>query len=441
MLPLFASVSARLARTIHEELDKFVEDHAADRVYSADGDLEQFSMGAERIAKYWQLERRRDDAGIFSFLLPRMTVVSLISLYDAYLARVLRTVFEMRPEILNGSERQLKFADLVTFDSIHSARACIADLEVEAILRQSHTEQFEWLEKTLAIPLRKNLPAWAAFVELTERRNLFVHLDGVVNSQYLRVCGKADVVLDDGCVVGTRLHVAPEYFLSACRCVLEIGLKLNQVIWRKMLPGETEEADKSLIGVSYELLLVREFRLVEELLDFATRPPFKHASKENELYLKINLAIALKAQNKGEGDSYIKVLEDIDFSALSDLFRLANAALREDVASAVEIMRRMGPEAEKPNRLEYRTWPLFRWLRKSTEFQKAFEDIFGEPLGIVRPTKSTGGASQASEAGTGDSSKESTSTATINSADSDGVGTDSSGLPHAAPTGSCSSVA
>jgi hypothetical protein len=390
MLPLFAAVSGHLTRGIGDEMEKFIGEHASDKVYSQDGNLEKFLLTGDRVARYRKLERRLSDSGIFTLLLPRMTIISLVSLYDAYLGRLIRVIFDVKPELLNASDRQLKFSDLVAFESIEAARNCIADLEVETILRQSHTEQFEWLEKALGVPLRKDLPAWSIFIELTERRNLFVHLDGVVNAQYLRVCARGGVKLPPECAVGSQLTVPPVYFAAACNCILEIGLKLNQVLWRKLVPTEMDKADGSLIDTSYELLVVRDFRLVEDLLRFAVKPPLKYACAENELYLKINLAIALKAQDKTQ--ELAQLLDAIDFSALSDLFRLANSALRQDVSSAVAIMKRIG-RAEKPDELAYRTWPLFRWLRQTAEFQDAFQEIFGEPLGVVRaPTKATKGS-------------------------------------------------
>jgi hypothetical protein len=135
-------------------------------------------------------------------------------------------------------------------------------------------------------------------------------------------------------------------------------------------------ADYSLVVIGYDLLLVREYQLVETLLRFATQPPFKHASAEIEMMLKMNLAIALKAQAKS--DECTRLLDAIDFSAMSDLFRLCEAALRGNYEQAAAWMQRIG-RTGRPSKEDYLEWPLFRWLRKSDEFVEAFSEVFGEP--------------------------------------------------------------
>src|SRR2546423_10410038 len=44
--------------------------------------------------------------------------------------------------------------------------------------------------------LRKDLPIWPVFVEVTERRNLFAHCSGKVSAQYLTVCDNHGVKFD-----------------------------------------------------------------------------------------------------------------------------------------------------------------------------------------------------------------------------------------------------
>ena len=64
------------------------------------------------------------------------------------------------------------------------------DNTIDKLLRESHTEQINWLEKALCVDTLKKFDGWADYIELTERRNLFVHSNGVVDSQYLTECKK-----------------------------------------------------------------------------------------------------------------------------------------------------------------------------------------------------------------------------------------------------------
>lgn len=316
-----------------------------------------------------------------------MALVSLVSIYDAFLGRTIRTIFEVCPELLSASDRTLTLSELSVFSSIEDARSHMIDEEVQSLLRKSHSDQFSWFESKLGITLRKELDSWSSFVEVTERRNLFVHADGDTSKQYLQVCGR--LMPDDKLPsLGERLQVTPDYFDDACDCFSEIVVKLSQVLWRKLGGNSSEileKADSALIETTYHLLLSRDYKPAEKILKFGTKKPVKLASVRNEITLKINLAISLKAQ---EGDrEALLVLDEIDWSALTDEFQIANAVLRDDFGSAAEIMKRIGSDGAL-SIAEYREWPLFRWFRKSTEFLDAYEDVFGEPYVVDRPNES-----------------------------------------------------
>jgi hypothetical protein len=312
-----------------------------------------------------------------------MALVNMISVFDAYIGRLLRGLLKTKPEILNASNRQLTYAQLSEFDTLDSARDFILEAEVDSILRSSHSEHFEWLENKLSMPLRKDLPSWPVFIEITERRNLFVHTDGVVNAQYLNICRRNKCDLKKDVTIGSRLIVDQSYFKCAYDCLIEIGVKLGQVVWRKILASDIKSADEYLISVCYDMLIIREYAIAEKLLVFAVYTLPRHFSEENNLIYKINLAIAYKWQGK-EGDC-IDLLNKIDFSALSDKFKLAECVLKGEFEQAGIFVRKIG-SSSTPSKMDYREWPLFNKFRKSEEFKDAYKDVFGEPFQEVHVT-------------------------------------------------------
>jgi hypothetical protein len=118
-------------------------------------------------------------------LVPRSFVVSLVSEFDALLGRFLQRLFRVRPELLSDSGRSFTLSELVQLGSVEATIEFILSKEIETVIRKSHAEQFEWLESRFGVPLRKDLAIWPTFIELTERRNLYVHNNGVVSAQYL----------------------------------------------------------------------------------------------------------------------------------------------------------------------------------------------------------------------------------------------------------------
>ena len=167
-----------LQRTQHKELLRYEAKHALSVKTSADS--KTVTMAADAITRYRQLLRDRSAIDGATVLLPETFLVALVSQYDAFLGGLVRALMAGRPEVAKGSSTSLTFAELATFDSIEAAREFVIAAEVEALLRQSHSEQFNGLEEKFGVKLRKDLLEWPDFIELTERRNLFVHARGVV---------------------------------------------------------------------------------------------------------------------------------------------------------------------------------------------------------------------------------------------------------------------
>lgn len=382
MLPPFAHATSDMTRRVNKDIDEFIEKHAEEIERDEDGNVERFVVPLDYSSRYRILTRTFEDARTFAGMLPKMSLVALVSFYDAFLGKMVRTLYDECPEFLSASERKFSFSELSEFNSLDEARDHIVEQEVESLLRSSHTDQFAWLENKLGITLRKDLPAWPKFIEVTERRNLFVHTDGVVSKQYLVVCSRHKEIDLSDIKVGDRLFVDPEYFKNACDCVRDICIKLSQVMWRKLCNEEHQAADSGLIDISYNLLHSKDFALAESILRFGTSKPIKPISMENLLYLKVNLAISLKAQEKD--DAALEVLDTIDWSALTDKFQIANASLRGEYERAGEIMRRIGSDGELAIN-HYRDWPLFHWFRQQQEFKDAYKDVFGKPYTVDRP--------------------------------------------------------
>jgi hypothetical protein len=380
MLPTFASSATALAREAHDNYDKFIAEHATEKELDADGHIKRYAVPPEQVARHRKVSRALDDTHVFLDALPRMAVIALVSSYDSYLGKLVRSLYAAKPEVLNASNRQLTYAQLSAFSSLEAAREYVVDREVESLLRESHVAQFEWLESKVGIPLRKDLPTWPTFVEVTERRNLFVHTDGIVSAQYLTVCEQEKANSQPPATLGSRLNAPRKYFVRACDAVMEVGVKLGQVLWRKLLPGDLRDADSQLTEVCYELLLLADYPLAATIADFAANGLPRHSSAEYKLIFQVNLAQAYKWA--GRADDCEKLLNSIDWRPLSFKFQLAAAVLREEYDAAARLVKNIGTSGEVP-KAAYQEWPLFRLLREQPPFHAAYEEAFGEPFKVV----------------------------------------------------------
>lgn len=329
-----------------------------------------------------KLESNASTSSLAYKIIPESLFVSLISQYDAFLNRLLRTIYEIKPEILNSSDRNLTFSQLVDFKSVENARDYIIEKEIDTVLRKSHAEQFDYLESRLGIKLRVNLPVWKTFIEITERRNLFVHCDGVVSNQYLKNCTEHKCKIDKT-KVGDRLRISPEYFYESFNALYELSVKLAHTIWRKLLPSDLKEADKRLNDICYKLLNEKSYKLADILLSFGYKQN-KHFNESMKNVLTINGALSKYLQeDKAECK---KILESKDWSASSDDFKIANEVLLENYENVYDLMRKIGKNGDV-DKTDYREWPIFSTIRKESEFQKVYKEIFEEDYAILETPK------------------------------------------------------
>lgn len=319
-----------------KHVDKYIKENGIAEKEENGDEKGKLLIPSEKFKEFIELNEKVETTDLAYNLLPINFVVSFVSQYDAYLGGIIRTMFLSKPEFLNSSEKNMLFSELIKFESIEEAREFIVEKEVESVLRESHLKQFKWLENKLGITLRKDLTSFSDFIEITERRNLFVHCNGVISRQYLEVCKENNVKNIDQAILGQKLNANPAYFNKCYMTLFEIGVKLGQVIWRKLQPEDIENADAHLNNVCYQLLIKGHNKLALNLLTFATDTLKKHHDQEMLCVLTINKALAHYLSDKKEDCK--KVLEKHDWSATNDKFKLAIAVLREEYENAIELV-------------------------------------------------------------------------------------------------------
>lgn len=364
---------------------KFLKKHSVEKKPIKDAII--FSIPGELSNKTKRLEKRYSHAEKAYEIIPCSLITTLISLYDGYLGHLIKKILHQKPEILKASDKTLQFAQLLKINSMKEAKECFIEQETEGILRENHIKQFKWLENKFNVQLKKDLNVWPIFVELTERRNLFVHSNGIVSRQYLKICKENHVNLGKT-KIGDKLKVTPEYFKSAYSCIFEIGTKLTHVLWRKSFPSDIENADKNFIETTFNLLQSEKYELAIILLNFITETKvvIKKCNDETRRIYIINKAIAYKFS--GNTDKAKQIIESEDWSACDETFKLAEAILKDQIKKAIESMRKIGQHG-KIGKNEYREWPLFKHFRNTKNFKKAYKQIFKETFRIKEKVPKT----------------------------------------------------
>jgi len=361
------SVAVGLSKAHSEYLEKYGE------IKEQDDEKKVYSVPVEKQGRTNKLSIQSANLRASAKLIPRNFLVSYVSEFDCFLGALLKVIYTKKPELLNDSSKQITYTELLAYESLEDAKEQILEKEIESVLRKSHSEHFSVLENKFGIKLRKGLDIWSDFIEMTERRNLFVHSNGVVSSQYLKVCEQNGVEVKD-ISVGDKLQVDSEYLKNSYRVIFEISVKLAHVLWRKLFPEEREDADNDLNSLCFDLISKNKNNLAAVLFEFAISLP-KHHNDTIKRMMIINLAQAYRWS--GDKDKCDEVLSRFDWSALGYEFKLAVSVLKEENQKASELLKTVVSTGDISER-EIVNWPLFKEYRKTDEFLSAFKELFGK---------------------------------------------------------------
>jgi hypothetical protein len=321
LLLVMSEVSRHHSRA-HKRFDDFVARGTCE-VSEESGGRAFRPRSHDHCQEFSELTAGLDMTHVATTAVPRSFLVALVSEYDFFIRSFFSSMLLAKPDLMKGSHRTLEISRLLTINAIADAYEWVVEEEMDELMRGNHPEQFEYLETRFNIGRweREQDPLWRTFIEVTERRNLFVHTGGSVSNQYLEVCRKN---------------------------LVDIG-KINK--------GD-------------------EHGLARNLLSFATTTLKNKLHDEEELlYFKVNLAIALK--NLGEKVEFARCMASEEWYKKRDLFQLAEAVLNERYHDAVILMRRVGDGVHKA---DYRRWPLYEKFRDLPEFRSTFRELFGEDL-------------------------------------------------------------
>ena len=365
VLATVATVASKLAKAHGDYLEKYGE------IKEQDDEKKVYSVPVERQGRVRQLREQSNSLRTSIELIPRNFLVSYVSEFDCFLGSLLRVLFTKKPDLLNDSSRQITYSELLSFDSLADAKEQVLEKEIESILRKSHSEHFSILESKFDIKLRKDLDIWSEFIEITERRNLFVHANGIVSSQYIKVCSQHGCDVSN-VSIGDRLKVDSDYLSRAYKVIYEISVKLAHVLWRKLFPQDRESADNSLNNVGFNLVSKEKNSLAADILEFAISLP-KHHNETIKRMMAINLAQAyLRSDQKEKSQN---VLKRFDWSATGYEFKLAVAVLNQDNVNAAKLLKTVVGTGDLSEE-EIVEWPLFKEFRKTEPFFDAFKELF-----------------------------------------------------------------
>lgn len=374
---IFAATSATQKITL-EAYTKFI-DEETEKIETDDASGKKrvvYRIPFEKIGRFTRVNDRKQRVTLASETMRRSLVVSMVSIYDVFLGNLIRVLFQVSPDSFKSSQKTVTVEEILKNSSFDDLKSKLIEEEVESTLRESHLKQLDLLEKKVACTLQGDVKLVAAFIEITERRNLFVHTGGKVSAQYIEVCKANDVEGIENIIAGTELFADKKYIDHCYETLYEFGVKLGQVVWRKKVRDEYGDSETSLNDVCYFLIINKHYPLAIKLLEFATSNSYKHETLEMRMYLMINKAQAYKWS--GNSEKAAQIVADLDWSICDNRIKITKHVLLDDFNSAAEIMKLVGSTDDKLNKRAYIEFPIFREFRKSDVFKAAFKEIFDQ---------------------------------------------------------------
>lgn len=374
-LPIITKALATNIKMRKQTFDRFLERNKLEKESDNKSEEKRIAIPKELVPDVSKFIHALNTGYLSARVVKSNSVVAIVSQYDAFLSDLIKIYYNITPQAFDDSEKKFSIGQILQYGSIEEFKNSLIEKDVENILRSSHTDQIDWISKKLEIPLTKNLDIYPNFVEITERRNLFVHANGKVSKQYLKVCKEYKVSGIDDIEVGQQLDCDNEYVTQCFNVFFEMGVKLGVVMWHKLKPEEAEDLYGFYDPLCYKLIKEQRYDLALKLLNFILEPVFKKdCPYAYKLVFTINKALCylLKSEKKKAKD----IVAKLDCSATEPIYRLAVCVIKEEYDKAVGFMKEMGND--KRYKDSYKEWPLFTLFRETELFKQTFKEIFNE---------------------------------------------------------------
>lgn len=325
------------------------------------------------IEKYWH-------SVAHGYSVQNAIFVGMVTTFDELVAQLIRNVLKHVPEILNSFSLEIPYRDVVSAKDFQNLQESLIRDIVDGIMWKSRSDQLKWLETYVTKEKFLNtIPQYEKFIEIAERRNVYVHNNGIVNSAYLSRVNIEKAGIKDA-TLGKRLHLTSKYFDESADVLVEAYVIIVHKVIRKLMRNATleqkEVLDTHFNQSVYDQLDGGRFdsaaRLASKMLDggFAISDMTRKMGA-------VNLGIALK--KSGDELSSNRALDSVDWSSARTEFKLCIAAIKEDEGEVCRLLPQMigsdliGPQA-------YFEWPAFEWMRSKPKFWQKLQEVYGDTI-------------------------------------------------------------
>lgn len=303
----------------------------------------------------------------------------LVSTFDELLGLIIKVAIRSKPEILNGIGRNVPYSEIVSAGDFSQLQSDIIDSTIDSIMMDPRATQIEWLEKYfLDFKLKELWSEYDKFIEVNERRNIYVHNDGYPSKAYVNRI-KASTGKSVNVDFSQRLRLTSSYFNESSDILTEALMIISQGVTRKILKSDRDAKsalDTGFAHAIYELIEEKRYDSAARVGEIVVRK-YPGIGELGSRMATINWAIAEK--KRGEIEKCNKILDTPEWTASRDEFRLCVAAVKGDVESVCSYIPKL-KDSDWITPESYFEWPAFDDLRSKSDFWKALHETYGEQI-------------------------------------------------------------
>lgn len=304
-------------------------------------------------------------------LLYKNSLISLLSSVEWFFSQILHFHYDKFPESAGIQKKTMTLSELKAFDSIDEAEKFLIDTKIEEVLRGNFESWITLLKTDLNLSLGYIDPIKNELIEIYQRRNLFVHNGGIVNSLYI---SKVHEDFRKGCKINEQLYVDKEYLDNAISKLQKTFILIASELWKKI-----DKSDKNrgsiLTDIVYENLLKSRWDICEGLTYFINND--SELDITDKVVSQLNYWLCKKETN--QYDSIKKEVDKVNFADKREIFQLGLLAIKDEKLAFFDLLPKV-LNSEQLNTKKLEEFPIFRTMRETEEYQKFKESDFYKAL-------------------------------------------------------------
>jgi hypothetical protein len=367
LLPLFIAIS-RISKNpgISDDDARKIQEELGPQAKILRGDkgtisIEITDAGAELLERLVKAAEGIKSSTNHQRLLYRSALISLVSSAEWFLSQIIRQHLLLHQDAAGIKDKLLSLEDLKRLGSIEDAKRYLIDARIDELMRGGFDDWYGYLTEKVRLSLGYIKNKKSELVEVFQRRNVMVHNNGTVHTNYL---AKVPPELRKEVTVSSTLSVSPDYLSSAIDLVETNFILIAAELWKKLEPVD-ERRGGILMDIAFRRLQQELWGVAEGLSFFMMND--KRQPERDQLIGTLNFWQSVKWQNR-----FAQVRNDIenaDFSAKDSLYQAARFALLDNEKEFFAVL----PDVFRAKKLDMdklATWPIFKEMRKSPLYQE-----------------------------------------------------------------------